>query len=48
MAYLIYTEIQVDKLTDKETVKLGFTTTSKTKPLVIDELRAAHREEQSN
>jgi len=45
MAYPnFYTEIQVDKLTDKETVKLGFTTTSKTKPLIIDELRAAVRE----
>jgi hypothetical protein len=45
MAYPnFYTEIQVDKLTDKETVKLGFTTTAKTKPLVIDELRAAVRE----
>jgi hypothetical protein len=45
MAYPnFYTEIQVDKLTDKETVKLGFTTTSKTKPLVIDELRATTRD----
>lgn len=39
-----YTEVQVDKLTDRETVKLGFTTTSKTKPLIIDQLRAALRE----
>lgn len=39
-----YTEIQVDKLTEKETLKLGFTTTSKTKPLIIDELRACVRE----
>ena len=39
-----YTEIQVDKVTDRETVKLGFTTTSKTKPLVIDQLRASMRE----
>lgn len=39
-----FTETQVDKLTDKETLKLGFTTTSKTKPLIIDELRAAVRE----
>jgi hypothetical protein len=45
MAYPnFYTEIQVDKLTDKETIKLGFTTTSKTKPLIIDELRACVRE----
>jgi len=39
-----YTEVQVDKLTDRETIKLGFTTTAKTKPLVIDQLRAAMRE----
>ena len=39
-----YTEIQVDKLTEKETLKLGFTTTSKTKPLIIDELRARVRD----
>ena len=39
-----FTEVQIDKLTDKETNKLGFTTTSKTKPLIIDELRAAMRE----
>ena len=45
MAYPnFYTEIQVDKITDRETVKLGFTTTSKTKPLVIDQLRASMRE----
>ena len=45
MAYPhFYTEIQVDKLTEKETLKLGFTTTSKTKPLIIDELRACVRE----
>jgi hypothetical protein len=39
-----FVEVQIDKLTDKETTKLGFTTTAKTKPLVIDELRAAMRE----
>lgn len=39
-----YTEVQHDKITDRETVKLGFTTTSKTKPLIIDQLRAAMRE----
>ena len=39
-----YTEVQVDKLTDRETVKLGFTTTAKTKPLIIDQLRASMRE----
>ena len=45
MAYPnFFTEVQVDKLTDRETMKLGFTTTSKTKPLIIDELRANVRE----
>ena len=45
MAYPnFYTETQVDKLTDRETLKLGFTTTSKTKPLIIDQLRAAVRD----
>jgi hypothetical protein len=45
MAYpSFYTEVQVDKITDRETVKLGFTTTSKTKPLIIDQLRASMRE----
>jgi hypothetical protein len=47
MAYPhFFTETQIDKLTDRETLKLGFTTTSKTKPLIIDQLRAAMREEQ--
>ena len=47
MAYPnFYTETQMDKLTDRETTKLGFTTTSKTKPLIIDQLRAAMREEE--
>ena len=45
MAYPhFFTEVQIDKLTEKETLKLGFTTTSKTKPLIIDELRASVRE----
>jgi hypothetical protein len=45
MAYPhFYTEVQLDKLTDRETVKLGFTTTSKTKPLIIDQLRASMRQ----
>lgn len=47
MAYPnFYTEIQHDKITDRETVKLGFTTTSKTKPLIIDQLRASCREDE--
>ena len=39
-----YTEVQHDKLTDRETVKLGFSTTAKTNPLIIDQLRASMRE----
>lgn len=47
MAYPnFYTEVQHDKLTDRETVKLGFSTTAKTKPLVIDQLRAAIRDDE--
>ena len=47
MAYPnFFTEISVDKLTEKETIKLGFSTTAKTKPLIIDELRAAVREDE--
>jgi len=38
-----HTEIVVDKISDKETIKLGFSTTSKSKPLVINELRASLR-----
>ena len=45
MAYPhFFTEVQIDKLTEKETLKLGFTTTSKSKPLIIDELRASVRD----
>ncbi len=39
-----YMETVVDKITDKETIKLGFTTTAKTKPLIIDQLRASNRD----
>jgi hypothetical protein len=39
-----FTEVSVDKLTEKETIILGFSTNVKTKPLIIDELRAAQRE----
>ena len=39
-----YLETVVDKITDKETIKLGFTTSVKTKPLIIDTLRADLRE----
>ena len=40
-----FTEVSVDKLTEKETITLGFSTNVKTKPLIIDELRAAQRED---
>lgn len=40
----LYQEIQHDKVTDKETVKLGFSTNARTKPLIIDHLRASLRE----
>lgn len=47
MAYPnFYTEVQHDKITDRETVKLGFSTTAKTKPLIIDQLRAAIRDDE--
>jgi hypothetical protein len=41
-----YTETVYDKLDDKETVNLGFRTTSKSKPLIIDQLRASLRDEE--
>jgi hypothetical protein len=47
MAYPnFYMETQVDKLTDRETIKLGFTTNAKTKPLIIDQLRASMRRDE--
>ncbi len=39
----VYTEKVVDKTSDRETVILGFSTTVKSKPMVIDELRGAMR-----
>ena len=42
----IYTEEIEGKLVDKETLTLGFRTTVKTKPLIIDKLRAALREQE--
>lgn len=41
-----YTEITFDKLTEQETVKLGFSTNAKSKPLIIDQLRAAMRKQE--
>lgn len=39
-----YIETVYDKMDDKETVNLGFYTSTKTKPLIIDQLRAALRD----
>jgi hypothetical protein len=39
-----YTETVYDKVEDKETINLGFRSTVKSKPLVIDQLRASMRE----
>jgi hypothetical protein len=47
MAYPnFYTETVYDKLDDKETINLGFKTNTKTKPLIIDQLRASLREQE--
>lgn len=40
-----YTEVSYDKLTDLETVRLGFNTNVKSKPFIIDKLRAEVRDE---
>lgn len=40
----MYQTTQYDKVTEKETVRLGFTTSVATKPLIIDQLRADLRE----
>lgn len=40
-----YTEQHLDKMADQWTTKLGFTTTPKSKPLVIDKLRAEIRDD---
>jgi hypothetical protein len=42
----LYFETHVDKQTEDETVIFGFRTTVKTKPLIIDKLRAAFREKE--
>lgn len=41
-----FTETVYDKVDDKETINLGFRMTVKSKPLVIDQLRAAMRDEE--
>jgi hypothetical protein len=40
----VYMVTEVDKLTERESVQIGFRTTVKTKPLIIDQLRAAIRD----
>lgn len=40
----LYSSIQYDKEQDKETEVIGFTTNVKTRPMVLDQLRAAFRE----
>ena len=40
----IYMVTEVDKLTERESVQIGFRTTVKTKPLIIDQLRASVRD----
>lgn len=40
----LYMTTEVDKVTERETTTFGFRTTVKTKPLVIDQLRAALRD----
>jgi len=38
-----FTETVYNRLDDQDTIKLGFSTTSKSKPLIIDQLRSDHR-----
>jgi hypothetical protein len=40
----LYMVTEVDKVTDKESTRLGFSTTVKTKPLIIDQLREKLRD----
>lgn len=40
----VYCDVVEDKVEDKDTVNLGFRTTTRTKPLIIDDLRASLRE----
>ena len=46
--YLSYPNVHLDviedKITDKETISLGFKTTAKSRPMIIDDLRAALRD----
>lgn len=40
----VFTDITVDKITDEETVRLGFTQNPKTRPMIINKLRAEVRD----
>lgn len=40
----IYTEVTEGQLNDRDSIKIGFQTNARTKPLIIDRLRAALRE----
>lgn len=42
----LHTEVVYDKTSDKETINIGFQTNVKTKPLIIDQLRADVRNEE--
>jgi hypothetical protein len=42
----VYTEIGEGNLNDRETITIGFRTTERSKPLIIDRLRAALREQE--
>jgi hypothetical protein len=42
----VHTDVIEDKVTDRDTVNLGFRTTAKSRPLVIDDLRAALRDKE--
>lgn len=40
----VYTEVTYDKIMDEETVRMGFATNPKTRPLILNKLRAAVRD----
>ena len=40
----VFTEVTYDKIMDEETVRLGFSTNPKTRPLILNKLRAAVRD----
>lgn len=42
----VFMEVTIDKITEQETKRLGFLTTAKSKPMILDELRAAIRDEE--